>query len=231
LKGDFYVLQQMQQTQNKTAKQHRETTRQLIMPFFKESSDPMVDYIKKNLFNVNTPARDAPWGPIVPPENPIMKAMMALPRPSVNGVHPALRVRSTARRRTPRAARRAHFYTPSAACIDARRAASCSNACALPLRSKARRAWDAVTRAAHSDARGATRSIPYGAQRAVTSNDAHVHTPPQALSSATSSLKRWRTSRRIKPRACEALQCSASRTSMLFFVCSYYIRALVILYL
>ena len=34
LKGDFYVLQQMQQTQNKTAKQHRETTRQLIMPFF-----------------------------------------------------------------------------------------------------------------------------------------------------------------------------------------------------
>jgi len=97
LKGDFYVLQQMQQTQNKTAKQHRETTRQLIMPFFEESSDPMVDYIKKTLFNVNTPARDAPWGPIVPPENPIMEAMMALPRPSVNGVHPALSARSDAR--------------------------------------------------------------------------------------------------------------------------------------
>ena len=72
LKGDFYVLQQMQQTQNKTAKQHRETTRQLIMPFFEESSDPMADYIKKNLFKVNKPARDAPWGPIVPSENPIM---------------------------------------------------------------------------------------------------------------------------------------------------------------
>jgi hypothetical protein len=59
IEKDFYVLQQMQQTQNKKSKQHRETTRQLIMPFFKESSDPMVDYIKKNLFNVNTPARDA----------------------------------------------------------------------------------------------------------------------------------------------------------------------------
>ena len=132
LKGDFYVLQQMQQTQNKTAKQHCETTRQLIMPFFEESSDPMVDYIKKTLFNVNTPARDAPWGPIVPPENPIMEAMMALPRPSVNGVHPAIPVRSTSRRRTarvapraavrrsPRAARR--HYAQRAACIDARRA-------------------------------------------------------------------------------------------------------------
>ncbi len=92
----------------------------------------MVDCIKKNLFNVNTPVRDAPWGPIVPPENPIMEAMMALPRPSFNGLHPAIPVRSTARRRTarvapraavrrsPRAARR--HYAPRAACIDARRA-------------------------------------------------------------------------------------------------------------
>ena len=77
------------------------------MPFFEESSDPMVDYIKKTLFNVNTPARDAPWGPIVSPENPIMEAMMALPRPSVHGVYPALPVRSTARRRTARVAPRA----------------------------------------------------------------------------------------------------------------------------
>ncbi len=54
----------------------------------------MVDYTKKTLFNVNIPAQDTPWGPIVPPENPIMEAMMALPRPSVNGVH----ARSNARR-------------------------------------------------------------------------------------------------------------------------------------
>ncbi len=67
----------------------------------------MVDYIKKNLFNVNTPARDAPWGPIIPPENPSMEAMMTLPRPSVNGVHPALPVPRTGRRRTPRRASRA----------------------------------------------------------------------------------------------------------------------------
>ncbi len=86
-KGDFYVLQQMQQTQNKTAKQHSKTAKQLLMLFFEDSSDPMVDYIKKNLFNVNTPARDAPLGPIAPSGNPIMEAMMAHPRPSVNGVH------------------------------------------------------------------------------------------------------------------------------------------------
>ncbi len=69
------------------------------MPFFEESIDPMVDYIKKNLFNVDTSAKDAPWGPIVPPENLIMEAMMVLPRLSVNrhGVHPALPARSIAR--------------------------------------------------------------------------------------------------------------------------------------
>ncbi len=56
----------------------------------------MVDYIKKTLFFVNAPLKDRPWGPFVPPENPIMEAMMAIPCPSVNGVHPALPARSNA---------------------------------------------------------------------------------------------------------------------------------------
>ena len=34
LKGDFYVLQQLQQTQNKTAKQRRDKAQALIAPFF-----------------------------------------------------------------------------------------------------------------------------------------------------------------------------------------------------
>ena len=61
LKGDFYVLQQLQQTQNKTAKQHFDTAQALIMPFFEESIDPMVDFIKANFFNVNKPPRGGLW--------------------------------------------------------------------------------------------------------------------------------------------------------------------------
>ena len=89
MKGDFYVLQQLQQTQNKTAKQHRDTAQALIEPFFEDSIDPMVDYIKANLFNVNKPPRGGLWGPIVPTDNPIMVDMMAQPPLTVNGVHPA----------------------------------------------------------------------------------------------------------------------------------------------
>ena len=90
LKGDFYVLQQLQQTQNKTLKQHRDTVQALIAPSFVDSMDPMVDYIKANLFNVNKPPLGRLWGPIVPTDNPIiMVDMMAQPPPTVNGVHPA----------------------------------------------------------------------------------------------------------------------------------------------
>ena len=88
LKGDFYVLQQLQQTQNKTAKQHRDTVQALIMPFFEESIDSMVDHIKATLFNVNKPPRGGLWGPIVATDNPIMVGMMEQPPPTVKGVHP-----------------------------------------------------------------------------------------------------------------------------------------------
>ena len=111
LKGDFYVLQQLQQTQNKTEKKHRDTVQALIMPFFEESIDSMVDHIKASLFNVNQPPKGDPWGQIVPPDNPIMVGMMELPPPTVNGVHPApphaipAGARSDARRAVTRAAR------------------------------------------------------------------------------------------------------------------------------
>ena len=62
LKGDFYVLQQLQQTQNKTAKQHRDTVQALTMQFFEESNDSMVDHIKASLFNVNKPPKGDPMG-------------------------------------------------------------------------------------------------------------------------------------------------------------------------
>ena len=38
LKGNFYVLQQLQQTQNKTAKQHRDTAQALTMVCYSFSS-------------------------------------------------------------------------------------------------------------------------------------------------------------------------------------------------
>jgi hypothetical protein len=88
------------------------------MPFFEESIDPMVDYIKKNLFNINTPAKDAPWGPILPPENLIMEAMMALPRLSVT--LPFQRVVRRDVRGVQCAARGARYYALRAACSVAR---------------------------------------------------------------------------------------------------------------
>jgi hypothetical protein len=55
VKGDFHVLQQSQQTQNRTAKQHRKMIRELVVPFFEETNDAMLDYVKLNLFNVAKP--------------------------------------------------------------------------------------------------------------------------------------------------------------------------------
>ena len=123
LKGDFYVLQQLQQTQNKTAKQHRDTVQALIMPFFEESIDSMVDHIKATLFNVNKPPRGGLWGPIVATDNPIMVGMMEQPPPTVNGVHPAPLPAIPGGRAARRAVRRAACGAGHCDARGARRAA------------------------------------------------------------------------------------------------------------
>ena len=137
LKGDFYVLQQLQQTQNKTAKQHRDTAQALTMQFFEESNDSMVDHIKASLFNVNKPPKGEPWGPIVPPDNPIMVVMMDLPPPTVNGVNPALLPAIPGERAARRAVRRVACGAGHCDARGARRAArrahtsaSCGASCA-----------------------------------------------------------------------------------------------------
>jgi hypothetical protein len=40
VKGDFHLLQQIQQTQNKTQHQHRNMIQELIIPLFEETNDP-----------------------------------------------------------------------------------------------------------------------------------------------------------------------------------------------
>jgi hypothetical protein len=52
VKGDFHLLQQIQQTQNKTQHQHRNMIQELIIPFFEETNDPMVYYIKHSLLKL-----------------------------------------------------------------------------------------------------------------------------------------------------------------------------------
>ncbi len=47
VKGNFHLLQQIQQTQNKTQHQHRNMIQELIVPLFEETND----YIKQSLFN------------------------------------------------------------------------------------------------------------------------------------------------------------------------------------
>jgi hypothetical protein len=63
-RGDFHLLRQIQQTQNKTGKQHRDMIQELIVPLFEDSNDAMIDYNKKSLFKVDQPTKDSPWGPI-----------------------------------------------------------------------------------------------------------------------------------------------------------------------
>jgi hypothetical protein len=153
LKGDFYVLQQLQQTQNKTAKQHRDTAQALTMHFFEESNDSMVDHIKASLFNVNKPPKGEPWGSIVPPDNLIMVGMMDLPPPTVNGVHPAPLPAIPGERAARRAVRRAACGAGHCDARGARRAArrahtsaSCGASCAAHVRCAA--VTRAVTRPA-----------------------------------------------------------------------------------
>ncbi len=87
VKSDFHLLQQIQQTQNKTAKQHRDMMQDLIVPFFEETNDAMIDYIKKNLFKVAKPQPTRPWGPIVAHDHDLIVEMMALPAHVFNGEH------------------------------------------------------------------------------------------------------------------------------------------------
>jgi hypothetical protein len=99
-KSEFHFLQSIQQTQNKTAKQHRDKIREIVMDFFSATSDKFVNTIKE-LFDV------ADGAPIVGRNHPVVQEMMALPAPVKNNVacmHP-----SPARTATSRHARmRAH---------------------------------------------------------------------------------------------------------------------------
>jgi hypothetical protein len=48
VKGDFYLLQSIQHTQNKTAKKHRDKIQDLIVSFFEKTSDTMINSIKRS---------------------------------------------------------------------------------------------------------------------------------------------------------------------------------------
>ena len=80
MKGDFHLLQQIQQTQNKTAKQHRDKIQELVAVLFEETTDPMLAAIKQDLFSVEN------GGPIVSLDHRVITNMMALPAPPVNHI-------------------------------------------------------------------------------------------------------------------------------------------------
>jgi hypothetical protein len=89
VKGDFHLLQQIQQTQNKTAKQRHNMIRELIVFLFKVTNDAMINY-KVNLFNFAKPQQKYSWGPILSPYHELLQEMMALPAPVIDGEHPTL---------------------------------------------------------------------------------------------------------------------------------------------
>ena len=74
VKGDFHFLQQIQQTQNKTAKQHRDKIQEIITALFEDTTDPMVNDIKKDLFDVPR------GGSIVPREHRVMAREFVISR-------------------------------------------------------------------------------------------------------------------------------------------------------
>ncbi len=80
VKGDFYFLQQIQHTQNKTAKNHRDKIQELVVSFFVQTSDPMINSIKWELFEV------ADGKPIVGHDHPAVQDMMQLPPPYAYGM-------------------------------------------------------------------------------------------------------------------------------------------------
>jgi hypothetical protein len=87
-KSKFYFLQSIQETQNKTAKQHRDKIRKLVMEFrfFSATTDKMINTIKSELFDVSGGA------PIVSSDHPVVREMMALPAPVKNSItcmHPS----------------------------------------------------------------------------------------------------------------------------------------------
>ena len=101
-KSEFHFLQSIQQTQNKTAKQHRDKIRELVMEFFTATSDKMINTIKQEVFDV------ADGAPIVGRDHPVVQAMMALPAPVKNDVtcmHPSPARAGTARHARMRARR------------------------------------------------------------------------------------------------------------------------------
>jgi hypothetical protein len=101
-KSEFHFLQSIQQTQNKTAKQHRDKIREIVMDFFSATSDKIINTIKKELFDV------ADGAPIVGRDHPVVQEMMALPAPVKNDVtcmHPSPARAATARHARMRAAR------------------------------------------------------------------------------------------------------------------------------
>ena len=53
VKGDYYLLQSIQHTQNKTAKKHRDKIQDLIVSFFEQTSDTMINSIDKENFGVD----------------------------------------------------------------------------------------------------------------------------------------------------------------------------------
>ena len=81
MKGDFHFLQHLQQTQYKTAKQHRDKMQELVAALFEKTNDPMVAGLKQDVF-------DVPDGePIVNADHEVMAQMMDLPGPA--GIHPS----------------------------------------------------------------------------------------------------------------------------------------------
>ena len=82
VKGDFYLVQQISQTQNKTVKKHRDRVNDLIVALFEETTDPMVNSIKLDVFGV------ADGKPIVGLDHQVVRDMMDLPPPLKNGSPP-----------------------------------------------------------------------------------------------------------------------------------------------
>ena len=114
-KSEFHFLQSIQQTQNKTAKQHRDKIREIVMDFFSATSDKIINTIKKELFEV------ADGAPIVGRDHPAVQEMMALPAPVKNDVtcmHPSPARTATARHARMRA-RRKRRARRACACVHA----------------------------------------------------------------------------------------------------------------
>jgi len=134
LKSEFHFLQSIQQTQNKTAKQHRDKIREIVMDFFTATSDKIINTIKQEVFDV------ADGAPIVGRDHPVMQAMMALPAPVKNDVtcmHPSPARAGTARHARMRARRARRACALRRACARGVRGVHACTACAACMRARA----------------------------------------------------------------------------------------------